>query len=89
MTSLFDNGLVRKAIVHPTQFLGFEFVSTEKFPLFSNENFQCIEKYLHLKHTRAAIEIDSSPRFKICFFQVSIQHFFTIMLKDAWNIRLM
>ena len=76
MTSLFDNGLVRKAIVHPTQFLGFEFVSTEKFPLFSNENFQCIEKYLHLKHTRAAIEIDSSPRFKICFFQVSIRHFF-------------
>ena len=28
MTSLFDNGPLRKAIVHPTQFLGFEFIST-------------------------------------------------------------
>ena len=88
MTSLFDNGLLRKAIVHPTQFLGFEFISTEKFLLFSKENFQSIEKYLNLKHTRAAIKVDS-PRFKIWFFQVSIRHFFTIMLKDALNIRLM
>ena len=31
MTSLFDNCLLRKAVVHPTQFLGFEFVSTENF----------------------------------------------------------
>ena len=31
MTSLFDNGLLRKAILHPTQFSGFEFISTEKF----------------------------------------------------------
>ena len=43
MTSLFDNCLLRKTIVHPTQFLGFEFISTEKFLLFSNENFQSIE----------------------------------------------
>ena len=89
MTSLFDNGLLRKAIVHLTHFLGFEFISTEKFLLFSNENFQSIEKYLNLKHTRAAIEVDSSPRFKICFFKVFIRHFFAIMLKDTWNIRLM
>ena len=89
MTSLFDNGPLRKAIVHPTQFLGFEFISTEKFWLISNENFQSIEKYLNLKHTRAAIEVDSSPQFKIYFFQVSIWHLFTIILKDAWNIRLM
>ena len=75
MTSVFDNGLLRKAIVHPTQFLGFEFISTEKFLFFSNENFQSIEKYLNLKHTRAAIEVDSSPRFKICFFQVSSDTF--------------
>ena len=88
MTSLFDNGLLRKAIVHPTQFLGFKFIYTE-FLLFSNESFQSIEKYLNLKHTRAAIQVDSSLQFKISFFQVSIQHFFTIMLKDAWNIRLM
>ena len=80
MTSLVDNGLLRKAIVHPTQFLGFEFISTEKFLLFSNGNFQSIEKYI--KHTKAAIEVDSSPRFKICFFQVPIRHLFTIMLKD-------
>ena len=71
-----------------TQFLGFEFISTEKFVLFSNENFQSIEKYLNLKHTGAAIEVDSSSRFKLCFFQVSIRHFFTIMVKDAWNNRL-
>ena len=89
MTSLFDDRLQRKAIVHPTKFLGFEFISTEKFLLFSNENFQSIEKYLNLKHTRAAIEVDSSPRFKICFFQMSIRHFFPIMLKNAWNIYLM
>ena len=89
MTSLFDNGLLRKAIVHPTQFLGFKFISAEKFLLSSNKNFQSIEKYLHLKHTRAAIEVDSSPRFKICFFEVPIRHFFTLVLKDAWNIRLM
>ena len=57
MTSLFDNGLRRKAIVHPTQFLSFEFISTDKFLLFSNENFQSIEKYLNLKHTRAAIAL--------------------------------
>ena len=68
VTSLFENGLLRKAIVHPTQFLGFEFISTEKFLLFSNENFESIEKYLNLKHTRAAIEVDSSPRFKILLF---------------------
>ena len=42
MTSLFDNGLLRKAIVHPTQSLGFEFIYTEKFLLFSNENFQSL-----------------------------------------------
>ena len=89
MTSLFDNVLLRRAIAHSTQFLGFEFISTDKFLSFSNENFQSIEKYINLKHTRAAIEVDSSPRFKICFFQVSIRHFFTIILKNAWNIRLM
>ena len=89
MTSLFDNDPLRKAIVLPTQFLGFEFISTEAFLLFSSENFQSIEKYLNLKHTRAAIEVDSSLRFKICFFQVSIRHFSTVMLKDAWNIGLM
>ena len=72
MTSLFDNGLLRKAIVHPTQFLGFEFISIEKYLLFSNENFQSIEKYLNLKHTRTAIEVDSSLQFKIYFFQLSI-----------------
>ena len=73
MTSLFDNnGLLRKAIVCPTQFLVFEFITTEKFLLFSNENLQSIEKYLNLNHTRAAVEVESSPRFKICFFQVSI-----------------
>ena len=60
MTPLFHIGLLRKAVVHPTQFLGFEFISTEKFLLFSNENFQSIEKSLNLKHTRVAIEIDSS-----------------------------
>ena len=87
--ALFDNVLLRKAIVHPTQILGFEFTSTEKFLLFSNENFQSIEKYLNLKDARAAIEVDSSSRFKMCFFRVFIRHFFTIMLKDAWNIRLM
>ena len=76
MTSLFDNGLLRKAIVHPTQFLGFEFISTEKFLLFSNENFQSIEKCLSLKHTRAVIEIDSSPRFEIWFFQVSVRQLY-------------
>ena len=48
MTCLFDNGLLRKATVHPTQFLGFEFVSSE-FLLFSNENFQSIEKYLNFE----------------------------------------
>ena len=88
MTSLFDNGLLRKAIVHPTQFLGFEFISNE-FLLFCNENFQSIEKYLNLKHTRTAIEVDFSPQFKICFFQVPIRHLFAIILKDPWNIRLM
>ena len=82
MTSLFDNGLLIKAIVHPTQFLGFEFTSTE-FLLFSNENVQSIEKYLNLKDTRAAIEVDFSPQLKICFFQVPIRHFFTIMLKEV------
>ena len=86
MTSLFDNGLLRKAILHSTQFLGFKFISTEKFLLFSNENFQSIE---NLKHTRAVIEVDSSPRFKICFFSSVHSTLFTIMLKDAWNIRLM
>ena len=70
MTSLFDNGLLRKAIVHLTQFLGFEFISTEKFLLFSNENFQGTEIYLNLKHTRAAIEVDSSLQSKICFFSI-------------------
>ena len=89
MTSLFYNGLLREAIVHPTQLLGFEFISTEKFLLFSNENFQSTEKYLNLKHTNSAIDVDSSPRFKICSFQVPIRHFFKVMLKDAWNIRLM
>ena len=88
MTPLFDNGVVRKAIVHPTQILDFEFISTEKLLLFSNGNFQSIEKYLTLKHTRAAIEVDFSPRFQIWFFQVSIRHFFTVTLTDAWNIRL-
>ena len=88
MTSLFDNSLLRKAIIHPTQFLGFEFILTEKFLLFSNENFQSIEKYHNFKHTRATIEVYFSSRYKISLFQVSIEHFFTIMLKDAWNIRL-
>ena len=55
MTSLFDNGLPRKAIVHPTRILGFKFNSAEKFLLFSNENFQSIKKYLNLKYTRAAM----------------------------------
>ena len=72
MTSLFDNGLLRKAIVHPTQFLGFEFISTEKFLLFSNENFQSIEKYLNLKHTRAAIEVDSSPSLSLFVLIITI-----------------
>ena len=89
ITSLFDNGLLRKVIVHPTQFLGFQFISNETFLLFSNWNFSSIEKYLNLKLSGAAIEVDSFPRFKICFFQVSIRHFFTSMLKDAWNIQLM
>ena len=40
MTSLFDNDLLREAIVLPTQFLGFEFISTEAILLFSNENFE-------------------------------------------------
>ena len=84
MTSLFDNSLLRKAIVHPTPFLWFEFISTKKILLFSNENFQSIAKYPNLKHTRGAIEVDSSLQFEICFF-----HYFIIMLKDAWNIRLM
>ena len=61
MTFLFDNDLLRKVFVHPTQFSGFEFISTEKFLLSSKENFQSIEKYLNLKHTRGAIELDSSP----------------------------
>ena len=39
MTSLFDNGLLSKAIVHLTQFLGLKFHSTEKFLLFSSEDF--------------------------------------------------
>ena len=51
MTSLCDNGLLRKAFVHPTQFLGSEFISAKKF---SHEKFQSIEKYLNLKRTRAA-----------------------------------
>ena len=68
MISLFDNGLLRNAIVHPTQFLGFEFISTEKFLLFSNENFQSIEKYLNLKHTRVAVEVDSRD-LKYAFFK--------------------
>ena len=89
MTSLFDYGLLRKAIVHSTQFLGFRFISIEKSLLFSDESFKLIERYFNLKYTRAAIELDSSSRFKICFFQVSIRHFFTIMLKDACNIRLL
>ena len=89
MTFLFDNGLLRKAIVHQTQFLCFELISTEQFLLFSNENFQSIKEYFNLKDTKAAIEVDSSPRFKMCFFQMSIRYFFTIMLKDASNIRLM
>ena len=88
MTFLFDNGLLKKPIAHPAQLLGFEFISTEDF-LFFNENFQSIDKYLYLKHTRAAIEVDSSPRFKISFLQGSIGHFFTIMLKDASNMQLM
>ena len=86
MTSLFDNDLLRKAIVHSTQFLGLEFISTEKFLLFSNKNFRSIEKYLNLKHTRSGIEVDSSPRLKIYFFQVCILHFFTIMLKDVEDV---
>ena len=61
MTFLFDNDLLRKVFVHPTQFSGFEFISTEMFLLSSKENFQSIEKYLNLKHTRGAIELDSSP----------------------------
>ena len=36
MTPLLDNGPLRKAIVHPTQFLGFEFICTGKFLLISN-----------------------------------------------------
>ena len=83
MTSLFDNGLLRKAIVDPAQFLGFEFISTENFLLFSKENFQIIEKYLNLNNTRTTIEVDSSRRFKIRLLQQSIRCFFTIMLKDA------
>ena len=71
MTSLFDNGLLRKAIVHPTQFLGFEFISTEKFLLFSNENFQSIEKYLNLKHSRPAIDVDSSVSYKMCRMDIA------------------
>ena len=55
--------LLRKAIVHSTQFLGFEFIYTKKFLLFSNENFQRVEIYFNLKHSRAASEVDSSPRF--------------------------
>ena len=89
MTFLFDNGLLKKPFVHPAQFLGFEFISTEYFLLFFNENFQSIDKYLNLKHARAAIEVDSSPRFKISFLQGSIAQFFAIMLKDALNMRLM
>ena len=89
MTSLFDNGLLRKAIVHPAQFLGFEFISTDNVLLFSKENFQIIEKYLNLNNTRTTIEVDSSRRFKIRLLQQSIRYFFTIMLKDAWNIQLM
>ena len=89
MTFLFDNDLLRKAIVHLTQFLSFKLISTEEFLLFSNENFQSIKEYFNLKHTKGTIDVDSSPRFKICFFQMSIRYFFTIMLKDAWNIRLM
>ena len=88
MTFLFDNGLLKKPVVHPAQFLGFEFISTEYFLLFLNENFQSIEKYLNLTHTRAAVEVDFSLRFKISFFQGPIGHIFTIMLKDAWNMRL-
>ena len=42
MTSLFDNGLLRKAIIHLAQFLGFGFISAEKFLLLSNENFESI-----------------------------------------------
>ena len=83
MTSLFDNGLLRKAIFHPAQFLGFEFISTENFLLFSKENFQIIDKYLNLNNTRTTIEVDSSRRFKIRLLQQSIRYFFTIMLKDA------
>ena len=69
MTSLFDNGLLRKAIAHPTQFFGFKFIFTEKFLLFSDENFHGIQNYLNLKHAIPAVEVDSSPRFKIGFFQ--------------------
>ena len=83
MTSLFDNGLLRKAIVDPAQFLGFEFISTENFLLFSKENFQIIEKYLNLNNTRTTIEVDSSRRFKIRLLQQFIRYFFTIMLKDT------
>ena len=64
MTSLCDNGLLRKAFVHPAQFLGSEFISAKKFLLFSHEKFQSIEEYLSLKHTRAAIVVDSSLRSK-------------------------
>ena len=89
MTFLFDNDLLEKPIVHPAQFLGFEFFSSEYFLLFFSEKFQSIDKYLNLKYTRAAIEVDSSPRFKISFLQRSIGHFFTIILKGASNMRLM
>ena len=44
MISLFDNDLLRKAIVHPLQFLGFKLISTEKFLLFSNEKKDSKEK---------------------------------------------
>ena len=42
MTSLFDNGLLRKAILHATQFLDFEFISTDTLLLFSSKNLQSI-----------------------------------------------
>ena len=82
MTSLFDNGLLRKAIVHPTQFLDFEFISAEKFLLFSNENFQSIEKCRNLKHARAAIEVDSSSRFKYAFFKCPADTFYNYV--EGW-----
>ena len=88
MTSLFDNGLLRKAIVHPTQFLGFQFISTEKFLLFPNENFKSIEKLLNLKHTRAAIEVDSSSRLKYAFSSVHPTLFYNYV-EGCLNIRLM